>query len=96
MRARQGVNETYLVFRESSRTELTKLQKLAKLLDGQARIANDPAERESVDGVMARNNKNAAAVRHDNMLTLTHYFETGFFKSTNGIEMADAGDLGQD
>ena len=40
----------------------SRLQQLAEFLDAQSGIANDPAEREGVDGVVSRNGKNACAV----------------------------------
>ena len=69
------------------------LEKLLELFDGETRVTNDAAHCEFIDGVVARNRKNAAPVTHHNVLPLADDLETGFFQSTNGPQMIDAGQL---
>jgi hypothetical protein len=72
------------------------LQKVAKLLDGKASVANDAAEREGVDRVMSWDGEDAHAVRHDDVLTLTDNGKPGLLESTHSIEVIDTRDFGQD
>lgn len=71
------------------------LQQRAELLDGKPCVARNSAHRERVDRIMARNGHDALAVAHDNVLPLTHDPKTGLFECAHGVEMIDAGDLGQ-
>jgi hypothetical protein len=74
---------------------MVRLQQLAKLLNSEASVADDTAEGESVDGVVARDSQNARAIRHDDVLALTDDRETCLLEGTHGIEMVDARDLWQ-
>jgi len=74
---------------------IARLQQLAKLLNSEPGVADDTAEGESVDGVVARDSQDAPAVRHNDVLALTHDRETRLLESTHCIEMVDARDFGQ-
>ncbi len=50
---------------------------------------------ERIDRIVAGNSHYTLAVAHHDVLPLTHDPKTGFFKSANGVEMIDAGDLGR-
>lgn len=71
------------------------LQQVAKLLGGESGVADDPTERESIDGVVPRNRQDARAVRHDNVLALTDDHEPSLLQGAHGIEVIDARDLRQ-
>ena len=70
------------------------LEQLAKLLNGQAGVAHDPAERVRVDRVVTRDGQDACAVRHDDVLALADDLEPRLLESSHGIEVVDAGDPG--
>ena len=74
---------------------MARLQQLAKLLYGEASIADDTAEGERVDRIVARDGQNARTVRHDDVLALTDDRKTCLLKGAHCVEMVDARDLGQ-
>ena len=75
---------------------LGRLQKFAKLLNGEPGIACDTAHREGVDRVMARDSKNTRPVAQDNMFALPQDDKASLLQRPDSIKMIDARDLGQD
>ena len=73
-----------------------RLQKLTKLLDCKSSVTNDTAKRKGINWVVPRDSKNARAIRHDDVLALTHTAETSFPECAHNIKMIDARELGQD
>src|SRR5258706_1391854 len=71
------------------------LKQLAKLLDGEAGVANDTAQGKCVDGVVTRDGKDARAVGHDDVLAFADHRKSGLFESAAGIEVIDARNLWQ-
>ena len=57
------------------------LQELLKFFDRETSVTNDAAHCEFIDGVVARNSKNAAPVTHHNVLPLADDLETGLSKA---------------
>jgi hypothetical protein len=53
-----------LLFRENSS------EKMSKLVDSQARVANNSAHCESVDWIMPRNGEDSVTIGHDNVPAL--------------------------
>lgn len=53
------------------------LEQSAKLLDAETRVTHDSAERERIDGVVARDGQDPGAVRHDYVLALANDGEAG-------------------
>ncbi len=72
------------------------LQKLAKLLDREAGVANNTPESEGVNWVVPWYGENACPVRHDDVFTLTHHREPGLLERAHRIKVIDARNLGQD
>lgn len=75
---------------------MVRSKEFAELLNRKAGIANNSAEGEGVDRVVTRNGQNTAAVRHDDVLALTHDHKARLLKGAHSIEMADARNLRQD
>ena len=71
------------------------LQQLAELLNGKARVAGDAPHGERIDRIVTENGHDALTIAHDDVLALTHDPETGLFQYAHGVEVIDAGDLGQ-
>lgn len=67
-----------------------RLQQRAKLVVGEARILDDTAHREGVDGIVPRDSDDPYAIAHDDMLALPDYPETGLLESAHGILVIDA------
>ncbi len=71
------------------------LKQLAKLLDGEAGVADDTAQGKCVDGVVTRDREDARLVGHNDVFALADHGKPGLFESADGIEMIDARNLGQ-
>ena len=74
---------------------MARSEELTELLNRKAGIADDSAKGEGVDRVVTWDGQNSAAVRHDDMLALTHDHKAGFLEGAHGIEMVDAWNLRQ-
>ena len=70
------------------------LEKLSKLLNGQACIAYDATHRVRIDWIRARNGQDSDAIAHDNVLALSDHLKTGLLQSPDGILMIDTRNLG--
>jgi hypothetical protein len=62
-------------------------QKLAKLVDRQSSIPNDPAHRERVHWIASRDRQNALAIRHDDMLAFPNHSEASFLEGSHSTAM---------
>ena len=71
------------------------LKQIAKLLDRKTSIADDTAHGDGVDWIVARDGQDPWPVPHYNVLALTQDSEPGLFKRTDGLQVMDAGKLGQ-
>ena len=67
------------------------LEQRPKLLQGQTGVADDAAHRESVYWIMAGDSEDAHAIRHDDVLALSHDPESGLLQGAHRIEVVDAG-----
>ena len=65
-------------------------EQFAKLLDGEPGVTNDPTHREGIHRVVARNRKDALAVRHDDMFTLPQNAESSPLQSPNRLKMENS------
>ena len=74
---------------------MARSEQFAELLNRKTGITNNTAERESIDGVVARDSQDAPAIRHDDMLPLTNDREACLLEGTHSIEVVDPWDLGQ-
>jgi len=74
---------------------MARSEEFAELLNRKAGISNNSAEGECVDRVVSWNGQDAAAVRHDDVLALTHDHKARFLQGAHSIEMVDARDLRQ-
>src|SRR5262249_14633742 len=69
-------------------------EKLLELLDSQTRVLSDTTHRVCVDWVVARNRKDSATVRHDDVLAFANDLEPGLLQGADRLEVRHAGDLG--
>ncbi len=71
-------------------------QEVAKLLNRQSRVTGNATHGEGIHRVVARNGHDALTIAHDDVLSLTRNAESGLLQCAHGVEVIDAGYLGQD
>jgi len=64
-----------------------------ELPKAQSCVPNYPRHGERVDRIFSRYGDNRFAIGHYDMFPFSRYPKTGFFKSTNGSDMAYAGEF---
>ena len=74
---------------------MARSEKLAELLNRKTGIADNSAKGKRVDRVVTRNGQDAPAIRHDDVLSLTHDHEARLLKGAHSVQMVDAWDLWQ-
>lgn len=68
-------------------------EEFAKLLGRESRIPYDPAHRERVHRIVARDSEDARAVGHHRVLPLADDPEARLLERADRVEVVDAGDL---
>jgi len=69
------------------------LQQVAKLIDGQSCVADNPTHRKGIDGVVSRNGENTLPVRKHDMLPFACDPKADLLLHPHRIQMVDAGEL---
>jgi hypothetical protein len=65
-------------------------EQFAKLLDCESCVTNDSTHGEGIHRVVARNRKDALAVRHDDMFTLPQNAESSPLQGPNSVKVGDS------
>ena len=72
-----------------------RLQELAECVDGEPRVAHDPAHRVGVDRVGSWNSEDARPIGHHHVPALAKHAEAGLLECANGLLVRNARELGQ-
>src|SRR5664280_2039125 len=76
-----------------ARHRLCRSEQFSELLDGESGVADNAAHREGIHRVVARNGKNALAIRHDDVSTLPQNAESNLLQSTNSLKVGNSGNF---